>query len=113
MRIWATAAAAILALVAGCGGDAPRKQKAPKPKAKSAQAWYALSGSRTSNNVSLWSDAERSESKPKHKIPDGTKVTIIKRDEQPKSRGSTMCLVRAVTGEEGWIPEKFLEQRDE
>lgn len=115
MRPSLVAAVALLGLVTGCdgGGDRP-KGGAKATRAKSGEPVpYVVTGSRTSNDVNLWSDAERSEPKAKHKVPSGTKVKILEKREMPGSRGATMCRVRAATGEEGWIPEKFVEYRDE
>jgi hypothetical protein len=113
MRI-AWFAMAALALTAGaCGGRErlERKLKASQ-EAEIPKVPYVVSGSRTGTTVNLWSDSGRTESKPAHKIPSGTKVKILETKEESKSRGGTMCRVRAVTGEEGWIPDKFIEYRE-
>jgi len=112
MRTWTIGLLVAGLAWAGCGEQKSFSQKAreaaeePRPKVP-----YVVSGSKNSNTANLWSDAERSAAKPAHKIPSGTKVKILETKELDRSRGGTVYRVKAVTGEEGWIPEKFVEFR--
>ncbi|MHC5021083.1 MAG: hypothetical protein ACYTGX_13425 [Planctomycetota bacterium] len=59
----------------------------------------------------LWRNAERSDKKGIARVPKGTKCKILKTKELERTRGGTMYKVKAVTGEEGWIPGFCIEFR--
>jgi len=61
--------------------------------------------------VNLWRDAERSDKLPTHRVQKGTKCKIVDSKDLDLSRGGTMYLVQASTGEQGWIPNFCLEYR--
>lgn len=97
--------------VPGCGGrgktwsDARKEREAAEiPKV----SYLVQDGSPT---VNLWSDSGRTAKSPTHRVPAGTKCQILVSEDVDKSRGKTMHRVRAVTGEEGWVPDQCIDWR--
>lgn len=99
-------------VLAGCGRGkswseaAKEKREAEKPTVP-----YLVNTRSESPVVNLWSDYGRTESKARFHVPVGTKCKILDTHDVDKSRGGTMYLVKAVTGEEGWVPDHCIEYR--
>lgn len=70
---------------------------------------YIVNPKSKAPTVVLWRTAERTAKKGIAYIPKGTKCTLL--DAKDMGRGAYMYKVRAVTGEEGWIPFFCLEFR--
>ena len=103
--------AALVLSSIGCEGrrwsDLARKQeRRDRPKVP-----YIVNPKSEAPQVVLWRDAERSDKKGIAYVAKGTKCKILDYKELARTRGGTMYLVQAKTGEKGWIPQFCIEYR--
>ena len=103
-------AALQLQLNALAGQVVQLKSAAAKPRA-SGNVPYIVNPKSRMPEVVLWQTAERSGKRGIARVPKGTKCRVLETKELARNRGGTMYKVRAVTGEEGWIPGFCIEFR--
>ena len=72
---------------------------------------YIVNDKSDAPDVALWGDKERSEQKPRFRVPKGTKCEILGTTKPDPATGKSMIHVKAVTGEEGWVPDFCVEMR--